>query len=146
AFALDDARRLDLRPRQAFERNLGEHAQRAERARHQPRNVEPGHVLDDLSAECERRTGAVDDAHAEHEVARRARMRPPRGPEGRRRGRARPGGRDAGGRAAMTPRSVAAGPWWGGSNASIWPCAASSASSSASGVPARAVTTSSPGA
>jgi len=40
---------------------------------------------------------------------------------------------------------LADAPKCGGSKASIWPCSASAASSVASGVPARAVTTSSDG-
>ncbi|KAG1167225.1 hypothetical protein G6F35_017796 [Rhizopus arrhizus] len=47
--------------------------------------------------------------------------------------------------AATQPPTVAAAPKCGGSNASIWPFSANAASSSASGVPARTVTTSSDG-
>ncbi len=47
--------------------------------------------------------------------------------------------------AATTPPMVLAGPSLGGSNASRWPHSASRASISASGVPARATTTSSLG-
>ncbi len=77
AAAVDDARRLGFRPRQALERDLGQHTERAERARHQPRHVEACDVLDHLAAEGQRFAGAVDDAHAEDEIAHGAGMRAP---------------------------------------------------------------------
>jgi len=58
-------------------------------------------------------------------------------PAAMRRGPARP--------EATQPPRVPAVPKRGGSKASIWPCEASSVSISASGVPARAVSTSSDG-
>ena len=59
-------------------------AQRAERAGHQPRDVEARDVLHHPPAEREVVAAAVDDAHAEDEVAHRARIGAPRSGEPRR--------------------------------------------------------------
>src|SRR6185436_17650576 len=77
-------RRLELqgdflrRRRRELERNLGNQAERAERARDQPRHVVAGDVLHHLAAEAERLAAAVDQLYAQHEVAQRAGTRTPR--------------------------------------------------------------------
>jgi hypothetical protein len=91
--------------RQHLERDLEHHAERAEAARHQARDVVAGDVLHHLAAEAQHLATAVEQLDAEHEVAHRAR-RARRGPD-------RP--------AATQPPTVAPGPKCGGSKASIWP-------------------------
>ena len=66
------------RQRQALERDLGEHAERAQRAAHQSRDIEAGDVLHHPAAEAQVVAAAVEHAHAEHEVAHGAGIRPPR--------------------------------------------------------------------
>ena len=106
--ALEHARRLGLRQRQALERDFGEDAERAERAGHEPRHVEARDVLHHAAAERQVLAAAVEDPHAEHEVAHRAGVGAPR----------------PGQPAATAPPSVAPSPKCGGSNASIWPARA----------------------
>ncbi len=69
---------LARRQRQHLERDIEQHAQRAERAAHQSRHVVAGDVLHHLAAESEQLAASVDAAHAEHEVARRTGIGTPR--------------------------------------------------------------------
>ncbi len=73
--ALEPQRRLRLRQRQALERDLEEHAQRAQRAGHDARDIEAGDVLHHAPAEAQVVAAPVEDAHAEHQIAHRARVR-----------------------------------------------------------------------
>ena len=129
--AVEAQRRLGRGARQHLERDLDDHAEHAERAGEQARDVVAGDVLHHLAAEVQQLAACRSAAW------RRARGRAPS-----RRARARRPG-EPGGDHAADGRSPA--PKCGGSNGRHWPCAASSASRSASGVPARAVTTSSVG-
>ena len=94
------------------------------------RDVVAGDVLHHLAAEAQHLGAAVEQRRAEHVVAHAAD-----------RGARRPG--QAGGDHAAD--GAAGAPKRGGSNGRHWPRSASAASSSASGVPARTVTTSSLG-
>ena len=118
------------RARQHLERDFGDQAERAERAGEQARHVVAGDVLHHLAAEAERAAAAVEQLHAEHEVAHRA------------------GARRGAGRRVRPRRSRRA--WRRRRNAAARRQAsglarASVASISASGVPQRAVITSSVG-
>src|SRR3569623_1896017 len=62
-------------PRQHLEAHFQNHAQRAHRAGHQPRHIITCDVLHHLAAELLHLAAAVDDFHAQHEIARRARIR-----------------------------------------------------------------------
>ena len=112
------------------QRHLQDHAQAAQRAGHQAEGVEAGDVLEHLAAEAQRLA-----------ARRRGWSRPARSraPPRRTAAGAREPGRHHAADGAGRARSR------GGSNASRWPHCASRASISASGVPARAVTTSSLG-
>src|SRR5262249_21263049 len=70
-------------PRQHLHRGLGDDAERAERAGDEPRDVVAGDVLHDTPAELEHAAAAVDQLHAEHEVAQRAGRSAPRAGEPR---------------------------------------------------------------
>ena len=72
---LERARRLGLGQRQALERNLGDHAERAHRTGHQACDVEARDVLHHPTAEREVVAAPVDDADPQHEVARRPGIR-----------------------------------------------------------------------
>ena len=112
------------RQRQALERHFGDDTERAERAGHEARHVEAGHVLHHLAAE--------------RQVLARRRRAPSR----RARGRAPRPRRDGAARTSPTRRRRRAcrpRPKRGGSNASIWPRARIALSIAASDVPARAV-------
>ena len=89
---VEHPRRLGRRHGQALERDFGDHAQRALRARHQPRDVEPRDVLHHAATEGEMHAIAVDHADAQHEVAHRTRIGPawPRKPRGDRAAQRRP--------------------------------------------------------
>jgi hypothetical protein len=100
-----------------------------ERACHQAREVETGNVLHHAAAEREILATPVEYPHPEHDVAHRTGI-----------GSARTG--QACGNGATERRL---GPNAGGSHASIWCEARNVATTSASRVPARAVTTSSVG-
>ncbi|ABA49505.1 hypothetical protein BURPS1710b_3344 [Burkholderia pseudomallei 1710b] len=69
---------------QHLDRQLEHQPERAERARHQPRHVVARDVLHDLPAEAQPVAAPVQDRHAEHEIARRARRRAARAGEARR--------------------------------------------------------------
>src|SRR5687767_4508928 len=69
---LETARGLRRRRRRELERDLGDHAERAERAGHQARHVVAGDVLHHAAAEGERLAAPVEKLHAEHKVAQRA--------------------------------------------------------------------------
>jgi hypothetical protein len=62
-------RRPGRRQRQHLERDLDDHAQGAETAGHEARDIEAGDVLHHLAAKPEQPAFAVDDLHAEHEIA-----------------------------------------------------------------------------
>ncbi len=66
------------RLRQDLQRHFGQHAERAEAAGHQPRNIVAGDVLHDLAAEIEHLASAVDQLDAQHEVTHRPRLLPAR--------------------------------------------------------------------
>ena len=76
--ALEHACCLHLGRGQALERYVEQHAEGAERSRHQPCDVESRHVLHHPAAERQVVAPAIEDAHAEDEVAHRAAVGPAR--------------------------------------------------------------------
>ena len=131
-----DERSVELGRRRDAHRDLRQHRERAPRAREQLRQVVARDVLDDLAAGFERLAAARDGVKAQEVIARRA---------GRHAPRAREVGREhAADRLRRVPAPSSA-PKSGGSNASRCACVASARSIAASGVAARAVSTSSAG-
>ncbi len=70
----ENQRALGDRPGQHLERHLGQHAERPQAAGHQARYVVASDVLHHLAAEIEHLSGAINQLHAEHEVAHAARL------------------------------------------------------------------------
>ena len=69
---VDDERPPRRRRREDLERDFDEHAEPPQAADHQPREVEPGGVLDHAAAGADQRPGAVDEARPDDEVAHAA--------------------------------------------------------------------------
>ena len=77
-----------LRAREHLERGLDHDAERSEASHHQLGEIEAGGVLHHLAAAADQRAAAVEEAHAENEVANAAVARAPRARHARRDGAA----------------------------------------------------------
>ncbi len=75
---LEHARGLGAGQRLALERDLEHDPQRAQRSGNEPRHVEAGDVFHDPAAKRQVVAAAVEQAHAQDEIAHRPGVRPPR--------------------------------------------------------------------